>query len=508
MPKKYHINPKPTPPRFPPVGKHSTVDWREDCIGCRKCVKKVACIYDTYDKNTSFIQKMKTAEYLYICKNCLRCVQGCTKGLLSMAVNPEYNNLGDSYWTPDLIFSTWYQAETGKIPVSGAGYRGPFSGPGFDSMWTDMSEIVRPTRDGIHGREYISTAVDLGGKLESLEFDENGALISDASSLISIPLPLIFNLLPFGDLSENVLLGMAQAAAKVDTIMQIMAEDYFDALSPYLDRLMPVFTKESLSEYKNLIGSVRIAEFIYADDIIEYVRQAKKLNPEIIISIRLPLSPSADFIVEELAEEGTEIIHLHADSNGKVEISPLALLPRNSELEKTHSEFRIPNSEFEKPSSPFAQEPRFIKDTLRGIHCRLVENSLRDSVTIIASGGIAEASHLAKVIICGADLAAIDLPLLIALECRLCKNCLRSSVTSPDTEKELPCPVEIHNVEPEYASARIINLISAWHSQLIEVLGAMGLREVRRLRGEVGRAMFFEDLERDTFEQIFCTCPE
>ena len=60
--------------------------------------------------------------------------------------------------------TTWNQADAGKIPVSGAGYRGRFHGPGFDSIWTDMSEIVRPTRDGIHGREYISTSVDIGPK--------------------------------------------------------------------------------------------------------------------------------------------------------------------------------------------------------------------------------------------------------------------------------------------------------------------------------------------------------
>ena len=33
-----------------------------------------------------------------------------------------------------------------------------------------MSEIVRPTRDGIHGREYISTSVDVGRKLTHLAF--------------------------------------------------------------------------------------------------------------------------------------------------------------------------------------------------------------------------------------------------------------------------------------------------------------------------------------------------
>ena len=48
-------------------------------------------------------------------------------------------------------------------------------------------------------------------------------------------------------------------------------------------------------------------------------------------------------------------------------------------------------------------------------------------------------------------------------------------------------------------------MIGAWHQQLIELLGAMGIREARRLRGEVGRCMFFEDLERETFGRLFGT---
>jgi hypothetical protein len=44
--------------------------------------------------------------------------------------------------------------------------------------------------------------------------------------------------------------------------------------------------------------------------------------------------------------------------------------------------------------------------------------------------------------------------------------------------------------------------MAGWHNQLIEILGAMGIREVRRLRGEMGRAMFFEDLEKDIFATL------
>jgi glutamate synthase domain-containing protein 2 len=60
----------------------------------------------------------------------------------------------------------------------------------------------------------------------------------------------------------------------------------------------------------------------------------------------------------------------------------------------------------------------------------------------------------------------------------------------------------MQSIDTSYAVQRIVNLMGAWHSQLIEVLGAMGIREVRRLRGEVGRAMFQEDLEREAFGDL------
>jgi hypothetical protein len=63
--------------------------------------------------------------------------------------------------------------------------------------------------------------------------------------------------------------------------------------------------------------------------------------------------------------------------------------------------------------------------------------------------------------------------------------------------------VEIENAHPQWGKTRIVNLVGAWRNQILEVLGAMGLREVRRLRGEVGRAMFFEDLEAQTFGELF-----
>ena len=103
------------------------------------------------------------------------------------------------------------------------------------------------------------------------------------------------------------------------------------------------------------------------------------------------------------------------------------------------------------------------------------------------------AEHVAKAIICGADGVTIDIPLLIALECRLCYRCKDGKA----------CPVKIGDINPDWGKQRILNLIGAWRNQLIEVMGAMGIREARRLRGEVGRSMWFEDLERENFGPIF-----
>ena len=58
-------------------------------------------------------------------------------------------------------------------------------------------------------------------------------------------------------------------------------------------------------------------------------------------------------------------------------------------------------------------------------------------------------------------------------------------------------PSEAVNIDFEWGTNRIVNLISSWRDQLLEVLGAMGLREVRRLQGETGRTIFYVDEEKE-----------
>lgn len=434
----------------------------ENCINCGKCTK--VCIYEAHKRREDDPRKMADPNTV-VCRNCFRCIQECPRGALEKSLNQDYLNIGGPYWKSDIFITLWKQAEDGKVPVSGAGYRGPFSGLGFDSMWTDMSEIVRPTRDGIHGREYISTSVELGRKLNHLSFDENGKLLSQTHDTVDIPIPIIFDL-PMENLSSNVLLAEVRAAAELGTCIILPANHISADAKKHIKNIIPLISPGEIDKHQGLIKNVRIVALEYTEGMASTFPalkdKIKKIN-NVLIIIRVPATKSVEETVLKLAQNGAEIIHIVADYRGM-------------EVAGSANENR-----------------RLGKDIIRAVHLKLVEERVRDEVTIIFSGGIAMAEHVPKAMICGADLIVVDLPLMIAIGARLYE----------EPEKIIILPDGLEKIPVRKIMQRMINLMGAWHSQLLEVMGAMGIREARRLRGETGRAIFFEDIDNETFGKLF-----
>jgi len=388
----------------------------------------------------------------------MRCVQECKKNILSRALNPQYARMGNSHWTPDIIASIWKQAGTGSIPVSGAGYRGRFVGPGFDRMWTDMSEIVRPTRDGIHGREYISTLIQIGRCPSVLAFDDEACLLTEMPPHVEIPVPAILTVPRRTFVSSSVCQSVIGAAGVLGTLAAV---DFEMAVNAATDEKSHLIARvDPAQDDISLLRGIAAVEFPYSDEVMADVARVKDIDSEIIVLICLPLDAEASSRAVRLASSGAEALELRATDLG------------------------------------FGYGVRatdFVTDLVKEVHFALLDEGLRDCVTVLAGGGIATAEHIPKIVACGADGVALDLSLLVALECRLC----------PDCDERTTCPVSLDTVPVDSGIQRIVNLLGAWHSQLLEVMGAMGLREVRRLRGELGRTMSFEDLERDSFGPVF-----
>ncbi|MGD9050171.1 MAG: glutamate synthase-related protein, partial [Anaerolineae bacterium] len=372
---------------------------------------------------------------------------------------------GDAHWTAEVITQTWYQAETGRIPISGAGYGGAFAGPGFDAIWLDMSEIVRPTRDGIHGREYISTAVVLGRRPAALAFDAAGRLVSELAPQIEIPIPILFDPLAMPLPGQGAQLAMVGAAARLGTLALVRIEDWTEELARYGGVVSPVLTRDDDPNAPMVRAALQRARLVEVDGefeedlpaLIRFVKELEPFHPEAVLAVRLPLGPDSADRVEHLAAEGMAMVHLCADEVGY-------------ELE--------------------GDGTLFLTDGLQAVHQRLVEANLRDQVTLMVSGGIAAAEHVPKALVCGADAVAVDLALQVALGCALWADVRR------------PCPVEDQETDPEWGAQRIVNLMAAWRDQLLEVMGAMGMREVRRLRGELGRTIF-QSREEKAFRDLF-----
>lgn len=452
---RYHIPLKSVPSRVAPVPKF-VITRADNCINCGKCER--ACIYDVHGRSESDIRKMGDP-LSNLCKNCFRCIQECPQRALTMSIGPDFKSLGRGLWTSSRIFTIWGEAETGRIPVLGAGYRGPFTGPGYDGMWTDMSEIVRPTRDGIHGREYISTSVDIGSRPSWLEFDQAGKLTTDMPPMVELQVPFIIDTTRFRNLTDSIKLGMARTAKHIDSLMLAPPESLSAETAVELNsHLVPVYPEGIDVRGVVLPRGVRIAELHMGPMWKEDAKRFKSMYPHTVLCMRVNAGKDVEKRVLELVKAKVDAVHLLFDEEG---------------------------------NEPDLSEPRHAKDSLRAVHKALVSKSVRDQITIVAGGGIAAAEHVPKTLICGADVVALEKATVLALECRDCITCSIGS-----------CPANLGDAPADWVEGRVTNMMGAWRDQLLEVLGAMGLREVRRLRGELGRAIFFEDVEHESFSDI------
>lgn len=382
-----------------------------------------------------------------MCVGCMRCVQEYPE-ICQVFINPKWKALGDSYFTPDSVSTLNYEATTGKILVKGVGYKGPFAGPGFDSMWTDMSEIVRPTRDGIYGREYISTAVDVGRKARCLDPENPEEAQSDP--LVELPLPLLFDATPDTLAAGGVEAALHRASAVLGTLAVVPWKRATEGAST----VVPLIEGKELAEALPRLRGRSFAAVEWSGPEPADAPKLREAFPTAVVIARLPLDRKTAERVSALEKAGVGAFHLTADFHGE------------------------------------CADGRFIKDALLAVHDRLVATGLREQVTLIASGGIVRAEHVPKAIICGADLVALDTAVWVALGAEFRGEC------------RTPEALALEPVPPEWGAQRIMNFCAAWHYQLLEILSAMGLREVARLRGEVGRSMTFEELEKEAFGDL------
>ncbi|MFC1912189.1 glutamate synthase-related protein [Chloroflexota bacterium] len=414
----------------------------------KKVIFSRPCIYEVYGRPVGGLAPRE-----HLCVGCLRCTTE-HPDWVQIHPNPKFEQMGDSYFSAEYVDAINYEARTGMIPVKGAGFRGKFGGAGWNSMWTDMSEIVRPTRDGIHGREFISTVVDIGAKPGFLTFDGQGLPAGKTPQIISIPLPVLFDMPPVTMKSRKLITILAEAARRIETLAVMPVADIIES-GLEGSHIIPLVTGEQLDMLQALPFAPGLIEMAGGDK--THYSQIKSWFPESLVCLRLPFSNRLQEDLLRYADSGIRVFHLVADYHGR------------------------------------GAGGDFMLELVRRAHQALVAAGCRDEVTLLGSGGIVAAEHVPKAIICGLDAVALDTALLVALQAQFADDC----IDPPTSQVQLPKKLDL-----DWGVQRLENMLASWRDQMLEVMGAMGLREVRRLRGEVGRAMFQHDLEKEAFQEI------
>jgi len=448
------------------------------CVKCGKCIE--VCRFGVYSWSGSFL--CRPQEHKCIGPSCNLCVERCPQKALALTVNPLIEVLGDYRWTADLILSTWYQAETGKVPPGGLEYQVGNSGGGFDKLrfkFPKGNTDILPVKP-----EDITTSIPLNRR-------------GDNAHRLEIDIPIYGGGMSFGSVSLSTMLGKAKAAKVWNTFTCTGEGGYPEVLAPYDNHVITQVATGLFGVREQTIQRVRIVEFKYAqgakpglgghllgdkntpavatmreavpgtslfspfpfhsvysvEDHKKHVDWIKAINPKALISVKVSTPTDVDMVAIGIYYAGAHIVHLDGSYGGTGAAPDIA--KKNIAMP---IEYAIPK-----------------------VHRFLVGEGVRDKVTLMASGGIRTADDVAKAIALGADGVIIGTAELVALECVRCANC----------ESGRGCARGIATTDPElstmfdseWAGQRISNLLFSWHTQLVEILQRFGMKSIRELVG-------------------------
>jgi glutamate synthase domain-containing protein 2/NAD-dependent dihydropyrimidine dehydrogenase PreA subunit len=457
-----------------------TVTRADTCISCGTCAS--LCPYGVHKRIEGHVRILPPDDRKCIGPSCevnyFFCVANCPTNSLSVKTSETFVSLGDPRWTSEMILATWAMAETGRpLSLDHPGNIGA-SGGGFDSLQFEL-----PEQKGKFEPGEICTAIDLNRR--------------DSGAVIKIPIPIYGGGMSFGSVSVPTMVARAKAARKWSTFTCTGEGGYPEALVPYKDHVITQIATGLFGVREETVQRTRIVEFKYAqgakpglgghllhdkntpdvarmreavpytslfspfpfhsvysvEDHKKHLDWAHAINPSALLAVKVSTPNDVEMVSVGSYYAGAHIVHLDGGYGGTGAAPEIA--KKNIAMP---IEYAIPK-----------------------VHKFLVNEGIRDKITLIASGGLRTAMDVAKAIALGADGAVIGTADLVALGCVRCGNC----------ESGRGCPRGIATTDPildkltdaDWGAQRISNLYNAWRLQWCELLSRFEMSDIAELRG-------------------------
>jgi len=459
----------------------------ERCIDCKVCVRQCANEAHAFDE-----EEQKVVSDNSKCVNCHRCVTLCPANALSVRKS-ELAFKENANWTEKAIKEIYKQAETGGVLLTGMGNDRPYP-IYWDHILLNASQVTNPSIDPL--REPMELKTLLGRKPEKLIM-ENGKPAEEMPPQLELEMPVMFSAMSFGSISLNTCKALAMAAGELgimcnsgegglhkelrrhgkNIIVQV-ASGRFGVDVDYLNSGTAVEIKigqgakpgigghlpgekvgADVSETRMIpIGSDAISPAPHHDiysieDLRQLIYSLKEaVNYRKPVSVKIAAVHNAAAICSGIARAGADIIAIDGYRGGT-----------GAAPARIRDNVGIP-----------------VELALAAVDTRLREEGIRSQVSLVCGGSIRSSADVIKAVALGADAVYIASAALIAIGCHMCQKCHTGKCNWGIATQD---PYLTKRINPEIASRRLVNLLSAWAHEMKEMLGGMGINAIESLRG-------------------------
>ncbi len=467
---------------------YEVVRDKDICIACRVCERQCANEVHKYDEELGKMLSDSTK-----CVNCHRCVCLCPTHALKIKKSEDTYKT-NANWDNQTINEVYRQADSGGVLLSSMGNPKPYP-IYWDKILINASQVTNPPIDPL--REPMETTVYLGKKETKIERDKNGKIKNNLPPQLKLNMPIMFSAMSYGSISYNAHESLARAASELgtyyntgegglhkdfyqygaNTIVQV-ASGRFGVYKDYLDAGAAIEIKmgqgakpgigghlpgkkisASVSETRMIpqgIDAISPAPHhdIYSIEdlrqLIYSLKEASNYKKPVIVKIAAVHNCAA--IASGIARSGADIIAIDGYRGGT-----------GAAPTRIRDNVGIP-----------------IERALASVDGRLRHEGIRNNVSIVVGGSIRSSADVVKAIALGADACYIGTAALLAMGCHLCRTC---NVGKCNWGIATQVPELVKRLNPDVASQRLVNLVTAWNHEIQEIMGGMGINSIEALKG-------------------------
>lgn len=461
------------------------------CIQCRVCERQCSYLVHSYDpkENKMMADNPK-------CVGCRRCEAMCPTDALKITLNestfrPNYS------WTNFHRMALIKQAETGGILLTGMGNDKPYK-IFWDHLLVDACQVTNPSIDPL--REPMELRTYLGAKPDKLEFEERNGKLSlktELSPQLKIEYPVMFGAMSYGAINLNVHRAMAMAAKELGILYNTGEGGLHKSLYDYGPWTIVQCASGRFgvhAEYLNAGTAIEIKIGQGAKPGIGGHLPGEKVTPPISETRMIPvgsdaLSPAPHHDIYSIEDLRQLIYALKEASDYKKPVSvKIAAVHNSAAIASGIARAGADIIVLDGFRGGTGAAPTIIRDhvgipaelALASVDQRLRDEGIRNSLSIVVSGGIRGSADVLKAIALGADAVYIGTAALQAVGCTVCQRCYTGKCPWGIATND---PYLAKRVNPEIAAERLVNLVHAWGHEIKEILGALGINALESLRG-------------------------